>query len=735
MLNEGNTRYKFLYKKGLIDLKKITLVLAFIFIFSLAVPLQGFAAGMDKGLEDAIKIAKSKFAIPQSYEFESSIGMEGTKKIYSLQWRSKDTADNAYISVRIDENGVIVGYSRYSQDDYKNAGKLPKVDRREAKAKAEAFIEKIEPGLLKKLQYEEPVQTGGLDASYNFAYYRVENNVPFYTDRVTVNVNRDTGELQDYNRQWTDKITFPAVKDVLPVGDAEAAYVKNIGLRLVYKYSYTDDVLKIFPAYVPVYDNAGYGIDASTGERIKLMPLYYGVLYDRAGAAFNESAKTAASGEVQLNPDEIKAVQEAAKLISLDEAEKIARNAEFLKIPKDSKMQSYYLGRNWPDANEYVYNLYFVKKADDTSLYDLNYNVSLNAGTGTITGFNIYSGKPDGTKLINDVDTAKKAADDFLAKYYPEYYKQLEYDKLASENNISNLKDGKSASYNFVYSRLVNGVLFPDNGVNVSYDNISGTINGFNLNWFGKDFPSVDKVIGTEAASQELFKSVGLGLEYNYEYKDNGKSTGEIPEGSKVVPVYSLKRNKPLMIDAYKERLLNSDGTPYEEPVKVNYTDIKGNAAENQIMVLAENGIYLEGTEFKPDSAITQLDFLTLLSKSLNYYIPFSPKKTDKEVDDLYARLQREGIVKADERAPEGAVTKEDAVKFIIRALKYDKVADIEGIYNCTLKDKDDVSPALVGYVTIAAGLGIIDGEGEFKPKADITRGESAIMIYNYLQS
>ena len=154
-------------------------------------------------------------------------------------------------------------------------------------------------------------------------------------------------------------------------------------------------------------------------------------------------------------------------------------------------------------------------------------------------------------------------------------------------------------------------------------------------------------------------------------------------------------------------------------------------------MVLADNGIYLEGKEFRPGEAITQLDFMILLSKTLNYYGPvISAKSSDKEVDDLYAYLKREGIVKEGEKQPTQTVTREEAVKYIIRALKYEKVADISSIFNIQFKDKSAISEGLSGYVAIAAGLGIVNGDGvNFKPARNVTRGESAVMIYNYLQS
>lgn len=721
--------------------KKIALLLSFIFIFTLAIPVQGFAADIDKTLENVIKIAKAKFSVPESYKFNSNISTEGAKKIFYLSWSSADTVDSTNINVRIDENGAIIGYNKYSPTDYIQARKLPKLSRQDAKAKADGYIKWIEPGLLENLKYEESTQASIMDTSYYLSYYRVVNGIPFYNDRVTVNVNRKTGALQDYSRQWTDNQAFPAAMNPILLKNAEEAYSKNLGLRLIYKYTNTNDVLKTYAVYVPIYDNGNYGVDAFTGERQRLFNnYYYGGYNDNIMfTSSQKSARAATDEEVKLNPDELKAVQDASKLMSQEDAEKkIARNSKFLNISTDSKLQSYFLGTNWPSKEEYTWFLQFNKPAGHSSRYDEYTSVAIDAKTGVITSF--YRGAPysEETKPKDDMATAKAAVDVFLAENYPQYYKQVEYDKLTSESN-NNDNGAKNANYNFVYSRLANGIAFPDNGININYDNVSGMIIGFNLNWFNISFASVDKAIGVAAASEKLYKNVGLGLEYKYEYVANSDAKyGVSPTtNAKVLLIYSLKPNKPLLVDANTGSLLTYDGTAFKEAAKVNYTDIKGNAAEKQIMVLAENGIYLEGTEFKPNATITQKDFLTLLSRTLSYYGPIiTLKSSSKDVDELYAYLQREGIVKAGEKAPGNAVTKEEAVKFIIRALKFDKVADIKGIYNSKYKDRASINQNLIGYVTIAAGLGIADGKSAyFKPKTKLTRGESAIMIYNYLQS
>ncbi len=720
--------------------RKTAILLALVFLLTMGIPGGAFAATMDQSLEKAIKIAKTKFPVPDTYKFSSSVGTEEDRNVFSLNWRNNDTSSTETINVRIDENGRILGYNKYSQSDYLQTKKLPKLSRQDAKAKADAYIESIEPGLLKKLRYEDNYQGSVTDTSYYLTYYRVEGGIPFYNDTVSVNINRETGALQDYSRQWSDGLAFPAATGVLSASEAQKAYMKNIGLRLIYKYNYTQEAISTFAVYTPVYDNGNYAINAKTGERLRTGNNYY---YSENGLSVTFSASKDMRGSaaaVQLNPDELKAVQDASQLMSKEDAEKIARSAKFLNLTPDIVLSGSYLNTNWMSKEDYIWSLQFKQPAGDKRKYDEYISVSVNAKTGEITSFNRGVPSTDSTaKPEGDIAAAKAAVDAFLKEYYPQYYRQVEYDKITSESNVTGNGDN---NYFLAYSRLVNGNAFPGNGINVNYENVSHTIIGFDLNWFNLSFPSVDRAMGIEAAGAKLFGNVALGLEYKLEYTTNADAI-KVASGlqssasKKVALVYALKPNKPLNLDITTGSLLNNDGSTYKEKVKVTYSDIKGNAAEKQIMVLAENGVYLDGTEFKPNSAITQQDFLSLLSKTLNYYGPVvTARSSSKDVDDLYAFLQREGIIKQGEKAPASAVTRETAVKFLIRALKYDKVADIQGIFNIGFKDKSSISSGLTGYIAIAAGLGIVDPKSAYlDPKAKLTRGQSAIMIYNYLQS
>lgn len=717
--------------------RKIAVILSFVFILTLLFPLQGFAAELDKGLEAAIKTVKAKFSIPEDYKFTSNISTSESGMVYYLNWTSSDTINWGNINVAVDDKGMILNYSRYLPDDYKQVKRLPSLSREDALAKAEQYIEKIAPGLTRELKYEENYQDNIMDSSYYLNYYRVIDGVPYYNDRVSVTISRDSGDLQGYYRNWSANLQFPSSKGAISLEKAEAAYAEKLGLRLIYGYTMNDDEIKVFPLYSPIYENSYFAIDAFTGEKYRLAPGdYYGDGIQLASTAVMKEIVMDAAG-VRLSPEEQKAVEEAGKLIDEKKAEEIARKSEFLGITDEYELRSYYLDRNWP-GKEYVWSLYFIKPSANKEYPDLDsVSVSINAGTGEITSFYRYTAGSDGKdQPVNDIAKAKAVTDAFLSKYYPQYYKLLEYDRVYNEEYLSD-KTVPARYYNIRYSRLVNGVPFPSNGASFNYNNLTGEITSFSLDWFEAEFPAVDKVIGVKAATDNLLEKVGLGLEYRYEYPAEAEPvTKTLTAEGKTVLVYTLKPGKPYYIDALTGNVVYGSGEEYKEPQKVIYTDIKGHYAEKQISVLAEFGIYLEGSEFRPSEDMSQKDFLSYLSKTLSYYGPvINEKSTEKDIDEMYAYLIREGIVKETEKSPDSKVTREEAVKFIIRALRYDKVADIKGIYSVSFKDASSISPELYGYVAIASGLRIVNGDGtNFSPKKNITRGEAAVMIYNYLQ-
>jgi len=715
--------------------RKLAFILSVVVALTMVFPLQAFAATIDKSLENAIKIAKSKFDIPSDYIFDSNIGTDGAKKVFYLNWSSRDTVNGGNVSVTVNEDGVILNYYSYSPDDYSQKKKLPALSRQDAVKKAEEYIRNIDPNLPGEIKLLNEPQNYGLESSYYFVYYREVNGLPFYSNNVYVSINNQTGKLLSFSRNWTFGLKFPT-PEVITQDEAKQAYKDKMGLKLVYKYwyNYENNSLRIYPAYIPVYDNNTYVIDAETGERVNV-GYYYGISYDIYAKGGTLSAVNGgSSSEVILDPDEQKAVADAAKLITLEKAEAIAKAAGFIGLTSEYKLENYSLYPNWPFRTEYTWNLNYVK-TDPQSKATSSISVAVNANTGVITSYYTYTGDQQGNKPIYTEKDAKEAADNIINKYYADFKDQLKYDEQYSEQ-YEIYRTDNPLYYTVRYNRVVNGIEFPDNYIMFEYSAVTGKIYSLYMNWFNTEFPAVKNPLSLENAYAKLFENIGLNLEYRFKtatYSIYGTNT---ENNSEIILAYALDSRKPHTLDAFTGKILDYDGKEYKEYKGVKYTDIEGSYAKMQINVLAESGILPEVTEFRPKDVIVQKEFLSILSKTLNYYgVVITENSTQQEIDNLYAYLVREGIIKQDEIAPNAPVTREEGVKYIIRAMKFDKVADLRELYKeSTFADRDQITPNLEPYVCLATGLKIINGYNKtFSPRAGLTREAAAVMIYNYL--
>lgn len=723
--------------------RKIALLLSLVFLIVAVIPAQVFAAGADKELETALNIAKSKFVIPESLsEFNYSTYNQGAKKIWNLNWNSKNGMEGG-INVSVDDKGNIINYSYYKPTDYSGQQKLPKISKKDALTVAEEFIKKVNPAVAGQIKLREENQNTYLGTEYYFNYIRVVNGIPFPDNTLSITVNNERSEVTSYYLNWTDNLALPDTSKAISPEAAQKAYKEKLGLRLQYNYYYDNNVVKLFPVYAPKY-NSSYFIDALTGEKILLSP-YYGIGgYGGGGMAFdNAKSESAMPAPQSLTPQELEAIADVSKVMSQAEAEEIIRGIKELELTSDFKVAGANLNRDWMFKQNFTWNIYFQKEATNTGKTDGGYvSASINAVTGEVKDFYRSFYYDGNQKPKYDFEASKAAVESFLKTFIPEKYKDIIYEEVPDYRIYREAAVEPQQQYSFQYIRKVNGVAFPGNSISVTYDAVNGKVTSFYSNWFDMAFPSVDKVLPEDQIYNNLFTDVGIELQYRLNYsEETTASTGEKmiirPEEPKSIKlVYAVKSDKPATFDANTGVILDYNGQPYKEIKPAEYTDISGNFAESQITALAEYGISLEGTEFKPNETITQADFVRLISKTVNYYGPVYPANTTKELDDLYAFLTREGVIKAGEKAPDASVTKEEAIKFVIRALKYDKVADIQGIFLNPFKDSDQIAPDLTGYVAIAKGLKIVNGDenGFFSPKNKLTRAQAAVIIYNYLQ-
>lgn len=694
--------------------RKISFLLAFTMVLAL-IPFNSFAQqDYDKQLKEAIVRSKELFNIGSEYdEFRQEVSTRDGQVLFYLNWSdSKGKLGN--VNVTITEDGTVTSFSKWKPRYGEQRPQLPKISKEEGLKTAQDFIKKVSPKFVDSIKYidvQEPLNI--YSDGYNYYFIRTENEIPYYNNNINIYIDNSTGEVKDYYTYWDMDLVFPDKEDIISLEKAQGLYEEKIGLDLLYKTNYIDRKAKTYLAYGPL--NANLGINAKNGEVVPLND-YYGI--------YEKSADMGGMGsgvEENLSPDEQEAVEGISGLISKEEAEKIAR--DILELDSEYKLRDANLYSNWKNPNEYNWNMDFVMEIKDNHFYT---NISINAKTKKLLSF--YKDDPINTeeKPKYTEEKALEIAKEYIKKVSPDKLDLIELNK--GYNWVEPIPEqDPQRIYRFQFNRKIDNAYVEDEGISIMVDGVNGKVREFRIDWNDKEFPSKDNVIPVEKAYDILFKDIGMELKYIYPDR-----YGEvIKEKKEAILVYGLKSDKPANIDANTGTLLNYRGEPYKKQTTISYNDIDNSYAKDKIKILAQYGIALPGEKFKPKEKITQRDFLYLLAKANSPYF-----EIDESGDKLYAFLINAGIIKEDEKAPDRIVTKEEGIKYIIRALKYDKIADLTEIYKDLFKDTEDITPGLKGYISIAYGLKIVEGyNGNLNPNAELNREDGANLIYNYLFS
>ncbi|WP_053955473.1 S-layer homology domain-containing protein [Inediibacterium massiliense] len=677
-------------------------------LFMSVQPMNAFAQE-DVKLEKAIQKAKEVFDIPQEFtEFEYDVSSSNNGSEWNMQWYSKDQKEGR-IKVSVDERGNIISYYKNKRKEIKN--QLPIYNKNQGKKIAEDFIKKVDENLFTQLIYEDNTRSGIQD-TYYYDYIRKVNEIPFYEDCVSVGVNSYTGEIESFYKNWSNHISFPKSENILSIEDAKKAFKKELGLELAYRYKYEQDQVKPYLVYATKYET-DYAIDAITGKKIKIAsPIMYKSAMDQSA---NLEAGTS-KNEISLNPEELKAVKEAEKLMSKKDVEQIARDEELLGITKDMKLSFSNIYKDWPMKDSFIWKLSFENPKDEKHQY---VSVEIDAFSGKIKSFYIDNHE-ENKKPAYDQEYAKKEVEEFLKNFIGDQYAQTTYKENIQDEMI--MKNEKLPYYDFSYVRKIHGVPFDDNGIHVRFNAITGKIQSFDIRWFDISFKAPNQLVSIDQLYNKLFEDIGFTLRYK-QIRVNSQQNNEIKL------VYGIDDKKPAVFDAHTGAILKYNGEPYEEKKKILYKDVEGHKAQKEIEALKEYNIGFKEENFRPNDQMTQKDFLYLLAQALSPYGEYD------DTNQMYEELMRQNIIKEEEKRPNEFLTKEESVKFIIRALKYDDIGKIKGIYKYPFTDEKSANPDLMGHISIAYGLGIVKGEnGVFDPKGKISRGDGAVEIYNYLQ-
>lgn len=663
--------------------------------------------GFDKKLEQSIIKVKDIFDISDKYDkFDSEVGSYEKETYFYLNWTSsKENLGSIHITV--DSEGNILNYDKYTPYEEPKS-KIAKLSYEDGKDLALEFIKKADSKLENQIQYKEntePLNLNNTDYSYNFI--RVINGITYPDNNISIYIDKYTGEVRNYYANWDRNIKIPDKSGIIDEEKAKELFKENIGLKLTYRSNYDGRETKYYLAYTVLDQNRG--IDAKTGEIINIG--YYG-RFDTGMGSIEDNAVS--KEHLDLTPMEKEKVDNLSGIISAEEAEKKAR--QVLDIDDNFKITNSRFHSQRKNNEDYTWLLAFTKSLEDE--IEQHLEVSIDAKTEELISFykdNIQNGKEK--PKLNKKDS-EKIARDFIEKVNPNKFKKIEY---LPDNSRRDME----SNYYFTYIRKKDDAYVQNDSISLNIDGITGEVVSYNMDWYKGELPTFEDGISLDRAYEVLFNEIGMELKYV------SIMDWEREENKEVRLSYTIKTNKPLIIGNKTGEILNYDGNPYKENRVIEYKDIEKSYAKEKIKTLAQYGVFFETEQFKPKDKIKQKDFLYLLLKSL---YPYDTIDEGSIEDKGYDRLVTAGIVKSDEKEPERIVTKEEGTKFIIRAMKYEKIAEINGIYRDIFKDQDKIDSKLKGYMSLGYGLKIIQGDdGYIKPKYELRREDGANIIYNYL--
>lgn len=209
---------------------------------------------------------------------------------------------------------------------------------------------------------------------------------------------------------------------------------------------------------------------------------------------------------------------------------------------------------NWSGLSQGVYTFSWSSKGISKNFL---FSVTVDMLTGKVLEIRYINDKTNSNtkaKLGNNIswEDGKTKAVDFLKKVFPEYLGSL---VLMQSNPYSNDKTSGN-DYYYSFWRSVNGILYPENNVNVKIDSSTGEVIEYGYRWENIDFPAVGASLLSEDAAAEIFMDkVGLKL-VNRSYYGNQKQNELIYNGLD----YEANISNAAYIDAYSGKLKDSKG-------------------------------------------------------------------------------------------------------------------------------------------------------------------------------
>jgi len=714
--------------------KVLAIMVALALLVSLN-PMPVMAQDTNITLEEAIQIAKSIFpATAQYQEFVSEFSTSAQASTWNLQWSAGESGEGG-ISVQINaRTGDVIQMYRWKRGSEQPAASSLSIA--EAQAIADRWLKTILPEKSSHFQVVNSTNIVPLSSSsyttIQVQYQRMENGLPVLGDTVNMEIDARTRDINSYYLTWTD-LPLPDPGKVVSASEARRVFEAENMLKMQYflpqNWLFRSSLAQPDPVrLIYLIDHPSNGsINALTGKPLVLkegQDELYARLSMKEISAGSMDMAAVENAAPPLTPQEITELEKQANIITKEEA--AAKVKQWVDIPATAELTYASLTRDWQNKDLRTWSLNWgIKGAPEGEYFDLWARVD--ATTGRIYSFGQYSGDINYGKGNLTEEQATALAQEFINKIEPKLSQQVK-PKQSEPGNVRPLaEDNLPVQWTIQFTRQVNGVPFPNDGMRVTVSGVNKKITSYDLTWTEQSFPSVNKAMGATKANEKFLALAPMTLCYT------PITTSGVTSEFKLVykPVTKDRQSEFAMIDAISGEALNSAGDPLtKKPMPLVFTDVSGHFAEKEIQSIGQAGLMNEyGSQFKPDQTITNIVFLRALMGAIDGVWSITDREDDKLISDCVAR----GWLK-EEVDPKAALTRQLMTETMIRSMGLDKAARYGGLFKNPFPEDQSIDEAKLGYIALAHGMNLLHVDKEFKAGEEVTRGEAAYAIVRSLK-
>jgi len=727
---------------------------------ALGLSLTGPALAADAADARLTKVTQAvKSTLEVGDEYEKFYG-EPDETMLGARWRLSWSKEDGSLNVTATETGKVLSMNRWdSEPSREQTGfgpAFPALTHSQAREKAVAFLSRVLTAGEKAVFDQEEDEPSSLNASsYSFQGSIELNGIPSplsFNLRVRVSDGAVTsfwrGDVSDY-------VGALSAADTATSAEAARALLRDT-LELELIYVRDKDGEKAVLRYVPKGTDDFY-VDAATGKLVNLTELRRELAQSTSGSSVtvkNEMmfAPEADADEGGLSRVELEGIAKLEGTLDQEELDKAVRSWTQLGLTGyELAGASYRVERedddtvirptaenggeetaqeSPADAKVSAYLTYVKKDGDNIS----RRSVTLDAKTGELTAVSGYNSYVDAPVKVSQ-ETAQANALAFLKALWGDQAAKCELYTSSEPSTVS-------GAWYFTFAQKVNGYFFPANALTVRVSAADGSIMGVSRS-FDDDvtFDDAENLITEDAALTAWVNTFPVELAYiTVPVKLDllgGDARPLINAGysyyNALKPGYALGDQETWYAGVDAKTGEPVEGEDTYEPLRVTYDDLSGHWAQAALEELAEFNVGWFGGKAEADKALTQLDYIALLASADGYAVDLSQEGA---ADDLYDYAIRRGLLTAWDRGDYKVLTRVQAVKLLLDSLGYKQVANLKNIFRCDFADADAIPAELMGYAALAQGLGIVngDGAGNFAAARSATRGEAAMMLWQYMK-